>query len=684
MNVFNQTLLRALFLFMGQFLLDISFSQNSTIDSLNVVIRTGKNDTSIYRARTALARQYLLIGQYDTAIYIGKMVINSITESNSHGSASVTQNAAIQKMLAMAYNWIGIASIYKGDFDKSIEHHLKALSIREKLEDKQGIAASLNNIGNVYLQKGEFDKALPWYKKSLKISEEIGNKLMLSMTYNNIGLIYQDKNEFDSCFSYLISSLKLREEIKDVTHVAESYVNIGIYYNFKKDYQKAGEYFMKAIDIMNKNHDKRGLSVAYNNLGDIYLLQKKYEDAKKMQLLSLAAAKDIGSKTYIIYSYLSLSKCDSAIGNYREAYEYHKLYSDIQDSLKNEESEKSQQEMQTKYDTEKKEGEIKLLTKDGEIQKSQVRIQRIIIGAVVIGLLFVIAFAFLIFNRLKVTREQKLVIEEQKRTVDIKNKHITDSINYAKRIQDSILPSKEDLSKYFSDYFIFFRPRDIVSGDFYWYSNLAPNLSPKGEGGKDNGKAILVIADCTGHGVPGAFMSMIGNTLLNEIVNEQHVFQPADILNQLNEGIVKALHQESRSQDDGMDVSVCLFEKGKNKITFAGANHSLYVAHENSMREIKGDIHSIGSMFGQKSVSFTQHELVLQRDTSLFFTTDGFADQVGGEVGKKFLVRKLEKLFLAVSPLGAQEQEYAVQKAFEEWKGKRPQLDDILVAGIKV
>jgi len=220
----------------------------------------------------------------------------------------------------------------------------------------------------------------------------------------------------------------------------------------------------------------------------------------------------------------------------------------MRDSIFNEETQNASYKLQLKYEYEKEEAIKKTEhQKELAIAEEERKQQQIITYSIAFGLFFVLLFAGLIFNRLRLTGKQKKIIEEQKKIVDQKNKHITDSINYAKRIQDSILPSQEELSKHFSDYFVFFRPREIVSGDFYWLSS------------SQSGKKILAIADCTGYGVPGAFMSMIGNTLLNEIVNEKNIFRPCEILNRLNEGIIQALHQESRTQDDGMDISVCLF-----------------------------------------------------------------------------------------------------------------------------
>lgn len=676
-----------------------SFSQNAEIDSLLLMLKTASVDSMVIKIRNDLSRQFLNISEYDKAIRYNNDALHLAGQVLSVPDISKQYRNSILKAQSDSYNNLGNACYYKGDHDKSIENHLKALKIRETIGDKRGISASYNNMGTVMYQKGDMDKAMELFLKSSQLAEEINEKSLMSTAYNNIGLAYQGKNNPDKAVVFFQKGLKLREEIGDKQAIASSYNNIGSIYSAKNDYEKAEEYYFKSLKIMENMGDKMFMSVAYNNIGDLYLNQHKTVDAKKMQLIALALGKEMKSKPTIAYSYFALARCDSAMGDFKEAYEHQKSYGIMNDSIFDEESDKRMLDMQTKYDTEKKEHEIELLTKDGELQKTQMRIQKIVIGSVIAGLLLVIFFAVLIFNRLQVTRKQKVIIEEQKILVDIKNKHITDSINYAKRIQDAILPSSEDFKNCFPGHFLFFRPKDIVSGDFYWLSDLTPphplplsqgrgEQSTQTEGSSSPGKALLVVADCTGHGVPGAFMSMIGHTLLNEIVNEQHIIQPADILNHLNEGIIQALHQESRTQDDGMDISVCLFDKAERKIIFAGANHSIYITEGDSVREVKGDIYSIGSMFGSKdgpgnNAPFTQKEICLQKGATVFLSTDGFPDQIGGEKGKKFLVRQFENLLQRVSVLEIKEQEQQIIQAFDKWKGKYNQLDDILLAGIK-
>jgi len=267
----------------------------------------------------------------------------------------------------------------------------------------------------------------------------------------------------------------------------------------------------------------------------------------------------------------------------------------------------------------------------------------------------------------------------RKEVVDEKNRIISESINYARRIQEAILPSEKSILREFPESFIYFQPRDVVSGDFYWYS-------------KQNNKSIIAAVDCTGHGVPGAFMSMIGNTLLNEIVNEKKIYQPDQILKNLNEGIINALHQREgniESQDDGMVISLCAFTppgKGKNSsvFEFAEANQPVYLVNDSKIEEIPGDLDGIGGMLGSADRKFTNHSLKLSKGTTIYMTSDGFPDQFGGEHFRKFSSDRFAKVLLDIQRLGMKRQKEELNVIFNDWKGINKQIDDVLVIGIRI
>jgi ligand-binding sensor domain-containing protein/serine phosphatase RsbU (regulator of sigma subunit) len=268
--------------------------------------------------------------------------------------------------------------------------------------------------------------------------------------------------------------------------------------------------------------------------------------------------------------------------------------------------------------------------------------------------------------------EQKKIVEEQKFVVEEKNKHITESINYAQRIQTAILPEHEYIKSLFNDYFIYYQPKEIVSGDFYWF-------------GEKDDKIIFAAVDCTGHGVPGALMSMIGNTLLTEIINGKGITESDEILNQLRNDIIYALKQKDapESQKDGMDIALCILDKKNKLLEFSGAHNSVYHFRKDEFTELKGDMHAIGYEKREKQL-FTKHKLELQEGDMLYLFTDGFADQKGGPDRKKFYYKPFRQLFATIKNEPMNRQQEILYETFNSWKGDIEQIDDVMVIGIRL
>ena len=275
-------------------------------------------------------------------------------------------------------------------------------------------------------------------------------------------------------------------------------------------------------------------------------------------------------------------------------------------------------------------------------------------------------------------------VKERTKKIEEQKTKITDSIAYAKKIQEVMLPSEKLLKSHFPDSFIFYRPKDIVSGDFYWFAQPETD-----EWGKPNEQVFLAAADCTGHGVPGAFMSMIGNTLLNEIVNNKKVFDPSQILIELNNGVIEALNQKDieneESQSDGMDITVCKIDKLKGIVELSCANHVVIVINDEETRMIEGDIFSIGGLFSViRKPKYTTHKIQIKKNTAIYMFSDGFQDQFGGDKNQKFMLNRLQELLFDIrkEPMSLQLQK--IEDTFEKWKGDQRQIDDILVMGLKL
>ncbi len=301
-----------------------------------------------------------------------------------------------------------------------------------------------------------------------------------------------------------------------------------------------------------------------------------------------------------------------------------------------------------------------------ELQKSRISTQRQLLFVSVASLILLLGMMFIILRFNKQKKEVYIQLKE-------KNKKITDSINYAKRIQESILPSEQEIKKLLPDSFIYFQPRDVVSGDFYWLSII----------GK---KIVIACIDCTGHGIPGAFMSLIGNTLLNEIVNEKEIVDPSKILKALHHGIVKSLHQEDKnnSSKDGMEISLCVIDKETNTINYAGAMNPMYIVKGGDVLVVKPDINSIGGDgFKNNEVLFTNQVVPIEKGMTIYMFTDGYMDQFGGTENKKYNVKNFQELLIHIQKMNMDEQKGEIEKAIQIWKGNQKQIDDMLVIGIR-
>ena len=299
-----------------------------------------------------------------------------------------------------------------------------------------------------------------------------------------------------------------------------------------------------------------------------------------------------------------------------------------------------------------------------------------IIISLVIQLVLLLIVAFLLYERSRQSKQAKIQLQSIYEQIEKKSLQITGSINYAKRIQEAILPPQEEFQKFLPESFIFFKPKDVVSGDFYWVT-------------KKDDLLIIVVADCVGHGIPGAFMSMIGNTLLNEIVNEKNIIQPDKVLKQMNQAIIKSLHQTNaqlQTQEDGMDIAICTIDMKSRTLNFSGANHSAYIINNNKLDVIKGELFAIGGITKNLKKEFLVHTLTLAPDTCIYLFSDGFPDQFGGPgvSRKKYMTYRFKELLLNVHHLPMLKQKQKLETELTEWQGKQPQTDDMVVVGMKV
>ena len=610
---------------------------------------------------------------FDSAIYFSKKAL------------IIGQQLSDSTLLSGVYLNLGNSNYTKGNDIMASAYYFRGLAIEEKRAVKQNLFAFLNNIGGIFCDQKNPRKGLEYYLKSLQLAEKTKNYKRLGTIYHNIGSTYLNIGDLKNARLFFEKSYANAKLMNDM-YVMNLYPgNMSEVYCQLKQYDNAYLYAVKSLKILHDQGFKDQVTTTLMTIADIQINRGLYREAERYLKNALILSKEIDTKKVTKDIYHRLADLYEKQGEFENAYTYYTLFSNTKDSMLNQENSKLLIEMNTKYTTEKKEKEIELLKKNEDIQtlelskkENELGRQQTVNISISVGLLLVMIAAILLFSgyRLKKKANEKLqeayeVIEEKNKIIEKSNAQITDSIFYAKRIQDAVLPSDEDLEGLFpGNHFVFFQPSQIVSGDFYWCS-------------QQNGKIIIAVADCTGHGVPGAFMSMIGNTLLNEIVNEQKITCTKQIAELLDKKIIHALRQnEGSGKYDGMDISICSIDKTNSEITFTGAHHIMY-AFGDKLQKIKGDSYSIGGAQQLNSKLFTSQTIEYKGSVNLYFLTDGYIDQSGGSENKRFSYKRFETLLTEIKYLSLVFQKEKLKQTFENWRSNTKQRDDVLVIGIK-
>lgn len=613
-----------------------------------------------------------VFGQSDTPSKIDSL--KKIIEIATHDTTKVN-----------ALNTLAKQILYS-EPQKAYEYANKALALAQEAKWEKGIARSCHTLGNYHYSQFDYPQALDLWHKALKIYETSGNKTSMAKMLGNIGIFYSNQSDYPKALNYYFKVLKIMEETENKNGITKTLDNIGIVYKYQSDYPKALDYYFKALKIHEELGYKIGIVATQSNIGSLYVQSGNYLQAEKHLQKALILSEEIGEIYHKKFTYSHFSDLYTKTGRYKEALEMYKKHVELRDSINSEENQKAlvQKEMQFEYEKKSaidsiaynKEKEIK----DAKIaqQQTEIKAKRNQQYALFGGMFLVIIFAGVMYNRFRVTRKQKVIIEEkerethaQKEIIEEKHKEITDSINYAERIQRSFLATTEMLDEYLNDYFVFFRPKDVVSGDFYWAAKL------------NNGNFAFACADSTGHGVPGAIMSILNIFSLEKSIETQT--EPHKILHETRKIIINRLKKDGSAEGgkDGMDCSLLVLNQEKNHLTFASANNSVFIIRNGEILEFKGDKMPVGKHDNADEI-FTLHSVDLQKSDVIYSLTDGFPDQFGGNKGKKYMIKNLKNLLLEIAALPLKEQEEKLANEFDNWKGNEEQVDDVCIIGVRV
>ena len=594
---------------------------------------------------------------------------------------------------ANANNAIGVQMHLLARYVVAMEHYLKAVKLFESINEPRGLASANLNMGIVHSDQGRFKEAITYYEYAAEKYKMANHPRGVAAAYNNLATVFSSMKDPIKAQEYHSRALKIRVELKDSAGIASSYGGLGVAYSDQKNYFQSIQMQQKALEIQTRLMDKKAMAIALNNIGVAYTGLGDVKNAEKNYLNGIAVAEETKNYFSLVDLYENLTLLYEKKNDFKSAHDYQKKYISAKDTMFNVQSSDKLTEMESKYQNDKKQLEIDNLSKTQKVQELELENKQkestaknkiLVLGA--IAFLGIAVFAFFAFNNFKKTQRANIIINSQKEQVELQNqeishqkelveekqKEIIDSINYAQKIQSAVLTSEDVWKKISPEHFIIFFPKDIVSGDFYWAYNTT------------NNRSVFALADCTGHGVPGGFMSMLGNSFLNELVVENKLFKADAILNKLREKIIKALGQKGADdRKDGMDMGLCVWNKLENTLEFSGANNNLWLIRNNELVQYQGNKMPIGQFSGELNL-FTSHTVNLQKNDLIVMCTDGFADQFGGESGKKLKSKNLKEFLVkgANHPLPQQKSELIT--LFTEWKGNHQQVDDVSLIMIKV
>ncbi len=606
---------------------------------------------------------------------------------------------------------------YKGDIQQALNTSNQLLNYHYRKKDSVNIASNLSNIAILYRKLGNYPRAIYYLTEAIKIDER--SKQSLSAAYSNLANVYNDINEHAKAKELLFKSLQLRIEEKDEKAIGLSYSNIGNTFLKEKKIDSAIFYYSKAIYFNNiQNAPVSKKLVTLNNLTTLYIQIQKIDSASKYSILVSQFINE-QSNPFILAHYFENKgdinrfnqKYKEALDDYDRSMLFASSNNDInrmadiyfdkslcfyklrnidstfinrvwaekyKDSLFNtsKSSQITRYEMQYEFDKEQELIKSEQLKKEIEAKNALER-KQLLIYAALAGLVLLLGLVLIVLKSNNQKKKDNLLLQQKNDLIESQKKDIIDSINYAKNLQQAILPSFTKIKEVLGNCFVYYRPKDIIAGDFYWLYKS-----------KQNDVCLFAVADCTGHGVPGALVSVVCSNALDNAVKKYNLTDPGMILDKTKELVLETFSKTGQNVKDGMDISLCCIQHNGNSVDvkWAGANNSLWYIHKGEINELAANKQPIGQ--SENGKPFTTQTLKLEKGDTLYFSTDGYYDQFGGDKasanGKKFMRKRLAQLFFDMKDQTMQAQMDLIDKTFNNWKGKLEQIDDVCIAGIKL
>jgi len=561
------------------------------------------------------------------------------------------------------------------NYGKASEELNKAILFFQENNNKS-MLASTYSLKSILLERiGDNEASHLIQLKACEIAKKSGDMSSYSSMVTNLILDYFDSNDTDSAYYYL-KELETLESYISEPGLYYYNQNWGKYYLIKKDFSNSVFYFKKALDIAMKYEMLDSKATIYYELSNSYVIDGQLEEAQAMTLRSYTISHEnnlIHEESEALSQLVHIAELSN---NYQDAFGYQKELTAIEKEIFNVEKVRKTKEMEGQLNLVQKEkviAEQKLSIQAEQQEADRVKSQNTMLYLVIGIVSLLVFFTFWMYfktRKLNISiNKQKDIIEEKSEAVEEAYNNIHDSLEYSKYIQRAMLPSPEFFKNRFSDSFIFFQPKDIVSGDFYW-------------GQEQDGQIYVAAVDCTGHGVPGAMVSIIGYNGLNRCLKELKISEPSKILSSLSDFVEESLFNEEKEMKDGMDMALCSFDLKNNLLRYAGANNSIYIISNGNLKEYKSNKRPVGKYPGKKE--FNEQEISLGKGDSVYLFSDGYADQFGGIKGKKMKYKAFKEILTnhALEPM--EKQMEIVREKFENWRGDLEQIDDVCIIGIKI
>ncbi len=584
------------------------------------------------------------------------------------------------------------------------------LEVLYKTAEIKGFAAEaaeqLNSIAQIYWNHNQNEKAVSYYLKSLTLNEKLRNENGISMINNNLGLLYTDVGKYNEALSCFQKTLNYRKTFRGKSDgLSSTYLNIAMVYINLGNYEEAAKQLEESLKYARENNDTERMRSCFGTLSEVYE-KAGFPDKAAANFKLYKEYNDLlNKKTEEKFEAADLRATKAENERLRNSIELLKKQNELRDSLKLSTGENKTlfdnlTDAEKKAEYYKKDAQVKQLENEKKLESRKKLITFILTAVAFLVILIIILLRYnrqkaeanrkLEYKNVEILQQREEILQQRdnledafgriaKQNEDLvvanteiakKNHNITESINYALLIQKAVLTKATKLNSIFPDSFILYKPRDIVSGDFYWHTRI-------------DDKILVAAVDCTGHGVPGAFLSMAGNELLNRIVDVNKITDPDKIIHEMDKGIREILHQDISDNDDGMDLSMVYFDLKIKKMYFSGAVNPIFIIENDEVAIIPGNKYSVGGLIFEKvSKKFETTEISYTDDTIIYMFSDGFQDQLNPENGR-FSVHAFKNLLFSIHKEPFEKQKELLNEAHLKWQNGGKQTDDILVMGLK-